>query len=97
MYLFIITYLHTRCQILRIFPRGISVAEAHTFGRILRLLVKVASRCGPKALLSPMVARWISDVFFFQDFLGKIGINMGISYDDEGETPWNIIYQYGDC
>ena len=32
--------------------------QAHTFGRILRLLVKVASRCGPKALLSPMVARY---------------------------------------
>ena len=31
--------------------------QAHTFGRILRLLVKVTNKCGPKALLSPMVAR----------------------------------------
>ena len=33
------------------------VPQAHTFGRILRLLVKVTNKCGPKALLSPMVAR----------------------------------------
>ena len=32
-------------------------SEAHTFGRIFRLLCKIADRCGPKALLSPMVAR----------------------------------------
>lgn len=39
------------------FPQDGPQSQAHTFGRILRLLVKVASRCGPKALLSPMVAR----------------------------------------
>lgn len=37
--------------------RSKNVPQAHTFGRILRLLVKVTNKCGPKALLSPMVAR----------------------------------------
>mmetsp|Transcript_357 Transcript_357/g.959 ORF Transcript_357/g.959 Transcript_357/m.959 type:complete len:1144 (-) Transcript_357:162-3593(-) len=32
-------------------------SQAHTFGRILRLLVKLCQRCGAAALLSPMVAR----------------------------------------
>lgn len=36
-------------------------SQAHTFGRILRLLVKLCQRCGPAALLSPMVARSGSD------------------------------------
>eukprot|EP00913_Durusdinium_trenchii_P034421 g32202.t1 len=39
------------------FPQDGPQSQAHTFGRILRLLVKIADRCGPKALLAPMVAR----------------------------------------
>jgi len=39
------------------FPQDGPQSQAHTFGRILRLLVKVTNKCGPKALLSPMVAR----------------------------------------
>ena len=58
-YIFIYIYLYTYqvADSHGIFPPIPSPTQAHTFGRILRLLVKVASRCGPKALLSPMVAR----------------------------------------
>ena len=44
---------------------ALKIVQAHTFGRILRLLVKVAGRCGPKALLSPMVARTEPILFGF--------------------------------
>ncbi|CAJ1384340.1 unnamed protein product [Effrenium voratum] len=39
------------------FPQDGPQSQVHTFGRILRLLVKVGERCGAALLLSPMVAR----------------------------------------
>ena len=48
---------HSALEALVDFPQDGPQSQAHTFGRILRLLVKVAGRCGAKALLAPMVAR----------------------------------------